>query len=51
MRYHKIGDKVVQQDSATLVWSAGNASRVTLNPVGSVAPSGSQKHNSLAEPK
>jgi hypothetical protein len=42
VRYHKIGDKVVQQDSATLVWSAGNASRVTLDPVGSVAPAGSQ---------
>lgn len=42
VRYHKIGDKVVQQDSATLVWSAGNASRVTLNPVGNVAPTGSQ---------
>jgi hypothetical protein len=42
VRYHKIGDKVVQQDSATLVWSAGNASRVTLDPVGSVAPVGSQ---------
>lgn len=42
VRYHKIGDKVVQQDSATLVWSTGNAGRVTLNPVGSVAPTGSQ---------
>jgi OmpA family len=42
VRYHKIGDKVVQQDSATLVWSAGNASQVTVNPVGSVSPTGSQ---------
>jgi hypothetical protein len=42
VRYHKIGDKVVQQDSATLVWSAGNASQVTVNPVGSVPSTGSQ---------
>jgi uncharacterized cupredoxin-like copper-binding protein len=42
VRYHKIGDKVVQQDSATLVWSAGNASQVMLDPVGNVASAGSQ---------
>jgi OmpA family protein/PEGA domain-containing protein len=42
VRYHKIGDKVVQQDSATLVWSAGNANRATLDPVGNVAATGSQ---------
>ena len=42
VRYHKIGDKVVEQDSATLVWSTGNANRVTLNPVGNVAQAGSQ---------
>lgn len=42
VRYHKIGDKVVQQDSATLVWLADNASRVTLDPQGNVTPTGSQ---------
>jgi OmpA family protein/PEGA domain-containing protein len=42
IRYHKIGDKVVQQDSATLNWSAGNASQVTVAPFGSVAESGSR---------
>ena len=42
IRYHRIGDKVVEQDSATLQWSAGNASRVTINPLGDVAASGSE---------
>ena len=28
VRYHKIGDKVVEQDSATLNWSASNANQV-----------------------
>jgi hypothetical protein len=41
VRYHKIGDKVVEQDSATLHWSAGNANQVTIQPLGSVATSGS----------
>jgi peptidoglycan-associated lipoprotein len=39
--YHKIGDKVVEQDSATLNWSASNANQVTIQPLGSVATSGS----------
>ena len=42
VRYHKIGDKVVEQDSATLNWSTSNANRVTIQPLGSVATSGSQ---------
>jgi len=42
VRYHKIGDKVVEQDAATLNWSACNASQVTIQPLGSVATSGSQ---------
>ena len=50
-RNHTIGDKLVLQDSATLVWSVSNASRVTLNPVGNVAPVGEPKHHGLAEPK
>jgi hypothetical protein len=41
IRYHKIGDKVVEQDSTTLNWSASNANRVTIQPLGSVATSGS----------
>ena len=43
IRYHKIGDKVVEQDSATLNWSASNANRVSIQPLGSVATSGSSK--------
>src|SRR6201998_2216055 len=42
LRYHKIGDKVVEQDSATLNWSASNANKVTVEPLGSVATSGSE---------
>jgi hypothetical protein len=40
--YHKIGDKVVKQDSATLRWSTSNGNTVTLEPLGDVATSGSQ---------
>ena len=42
VRYHKIGDKVVEQDSSTLNWSASNANQVTIQPLGSVATSGSR---------
>ncbi|MBS1841550.1 MAG: OmpA family protein [Acidobacteria bacterium] len=42
VRYHKIGDRVVQQDSTTLNWSASNANSVSLQPLGSGAMSGSQ---------
>jgi hypothetical protein len=42
LRYHKIGDKVVQQDSVVLNWSASNGDTVTIQPLGSVAPSGSR---------
>lgn len=42
VHYHKVGDKVVQQDSATLSWSTSNGNKVTIQPLGSVAPSGSE---------
>ena len=42
IRYHKIGDKVVEQDSATLNWSTSNANSATLEPFGSDATSGSR---------
>lgn len=42
IRYHKIGDKVVQQDSATLNWSSSNATQVSIQPLGNVADSGSR---------
>jgi peptidoglycan-associated lipoprotein len=42
VRYHKIGDKVVEQGSAILNWSASNANNVTIQPLGSVATNGSE---------
>lgn len=42
VRYHKIGDKVVEQDSTTVKWTTADANQVTLDPVGSVSTSGSQ---------
>jgi hypothetical protein len=49
VRYHKIGDKVVEQGSATLNWSASNANSATLEPFGSNAMSGSR--TVAADPK
>jgi OmpA family protein/PEGA domain-containing protein len=48
VHYHKIGDKVVQDDSSILKWSASNASKVTITPLGSEALSGS--HTIEAKP-
>ena len=48
VRFHKIGDKVVEQTSATLTWSSSNADTVTIQPLGSVATTGTQ--NIEAEP-
>jgi hypothetical protein len=42
IRYHKIGDKVVEQDSATLRWSASNANAARIDPFGNQATSGSR---------
>jgi len=42
VHYHKVGDKVIQQDSAVLNWSASNASSVKIDPFGSASTSGSQ---------
>ena len=36
IHYRRVGDKVVEQDSATLRWTAENADKVTLEPIGSV---------------
>ena len=49
VHYHKIGDKVVQDDATTLKWSASNASQVTISPFGSEGVSGSQ--TITAQPK
>jgi len=43
VRYHKIGDKVDQQGTATVSWSATNADSVSVDPLGSVGASGSRE--------
>jgi OmpA family/PEGA domain len=42
VRYHKVGDNVVEQGSATLSWSTTNAQSVSIDPLGSVGASGSR---------
>jgi len=41
VRYKRVGDQVVEQGNTTLNWSATNASRVSIDPLGTVDPSGS----------
>jgi hypothetical protein len=50
IRYHKIGDKVVQQDAATLNWSASNANRVSIQPLGNVSESGTRTIEAMPDP-
>jgi OmpA family/PEGA domain len=42
VRYHKVGDNVVEQGSTTLSWSTTNAQSVSIDPFGSVEASGSK---------
>jgi outer membrane protein OmpA-like peptidoglycan-associated protein len=42
IRYHKVGDRVEQQESASLSWSASGADTATLDPFGSVPPTGNR---------
>ena len=42
VRYHKVGDKVVEQGSATISWSTTNAQSVSIDPLGTVDASGSK---------
>jgi hypothetical protein len=49
IRYHKIGDKVVEQDAATLNWSASNANSARVEPIDSNSMSGSRRV--IADPK
>lgn len=42
IRYHKIGDKIVEQGSATLRWTASNASSGTIKPFGNEGMNGSR---------
>jgi hypothetical protein len=47
--YHKIGDKVVEQGSATLNWSTSNANTAMVTPLDTEAASGSR--TVTADPK
>jgi outer membrane protein OmpA-like peptidoglycan-associated protein len=42
IRYHKVGDKVDQQGSASISWSAPGADTASLDPFGSVPPTGNR---------
>ena len=42
VRYNRLGDQVIRQSSAELNWNVGNASSVSIDPVGSVDPSGNR---------
>jgi outer membrane protein OmpA-like peptidoglycan-associated protein len=42
VKYRRIGDKVLEQGSTTLNWSASNADTISLDPGGSVEPSGTK---------
>ncbi len=42
VHFHKIGDKVVQDDPVTLNWSAKYANQVTITPLGTESPTGSK---------
>jgi hypothetical protein len=42
VRFHKVGDKVVEQGSASLAWSTSGADTVTLAPFGPVSATGNR---------
>ncbi|HUJ82578.1 MAG TPA: OmpA family protein [Candidatus Acidoferrales bacterium] len=42
VRFHKVGDKIVEQDSTTLDWSAPDATSVRIDPFGSEPDTGSR---------
>jgi OmpA family/PEGA domain len=42
IRYHKVGDKVVEQGSATLNWSTSNATSANISSLGDENTNGSQ---------
>src|ERR1700752_1753318 len=49
IRYHKVGDKIVEQDTATVNWSASNANSARVEPFDTTAMSGSRTVS--ADPK
>jgi hypothetical protein len=42
INYRRIGDKIMEQGSTTLNWSSSNSDAVSLDPGGSVEPSGTK---------
>jgi outer membrane protein OmpA-like peptidoglycan-associated protein len=42
VHYKRVGDKVLQDDTAALKWTAKNASNISIDGVGNVDPSGSR---------
>jgi outer membrane protein OmpA-like peptidoglycan-associated protein len=42
IRYKRVGDKVVEEGSVALNWTAANASTVSIDPLGTVDPNGSR---------
>ncbi len=48
VRYHKVGDKIVDPGTATLNWSADNAQSVMLDPIGPMTGSSGQQEVTLA---
>lgn len=43
VRYHKVGDQIIDPGSATLNWSATNAQKVVLDPIGPVSGASGQQ--------
>lgn len=43
VRYHRVGDQVIDPGTATLNWSATNAQKVVLDPIGPVSGSSGQQ--------
>ena len=42
VRYHRMGDKVVEHTAASLSWTSSNADSATLDPIGTVSTNGDQ---------
>jgi hypothetical protein len=42
IRYKRVGDKVVEEGSAALSWTAANASSISIDQLGTVDPTGSR---------
>jgi len=42
VHYKRVGDKIVVDDSTALNWTAANASTVSIEPLGTVSPTGSR---------